>query len=138
VSTFHFGPSKRTAKAAMAERENAAKVARAHKTEHLERPRRKTSLSEEGEALKKILAKITQNRARVSLGLLGRKIDKKWACYAVPTATGFVVYFRINSRDRESVVVLLPQDKPLRQRVDRAIQAWWQSLVPSDVIVPEE
>jgi hypothetical protein len=95
------------------------------------------TFSEEGRELESRLKPFF--RLKVSVhpsNVLGPPFSQHWQCHVEPTATGFSVRYRVGSREREHILVIAPQDKQLRKRVEGLILAWWQDLLPSDVLVP--
>lgn len=95
------------------------------------------AFSEEGQELQSHLQPLLRFGVKVyPSNILGPPFSKHWQCHVEPTATGFSVRCRFGKRDRECIIVIAPQNKELRKQIDGLILAWWQGLLPSEVLVP--
>jgi hypothetical protein len=93
-------------------------------------------LSKDGQDLKTTLEGLGSG-IRVFPNTPGAKHSDPWACHVNRLPTGFQTCFRINGQAEECITVLVLQDPALRKRVEGAINAWWQALLPSDIISPD-
>lgn len=104
----------------------------------LQRKPGRATFSKEGKELESFLAPLQGFHVKVHpSNVLGRPLSQQWQCHIEPTVTGFSIRYRIGKRERESALVIAPQNKELRRQIEGIILAWWQSLLPSDLIAPE-